>query len=54
MGSELKLFKLTERIKRQKENWYERLLRMTTDELPRMLLNYRPRGDRSVGLPVAG
>jgi hypothetical protein len=31
MCSELKIFNLTERTERQKESWYEHILRMTTD-----------------------
>jgi hypothetical protein len=30
--SELKIFNLTERIEKQKENWHEHILRMTTDK----------------------
>jgi hypothetical protein len=41
--SELKTFNLAERIEKQKENWYEHILRMTTDRLPKVLLNYKPR-----------
>jgi hypothetical protein len=33
--SELKIFNLTKRIEKQKENWQERILRMTTDRLPK-------------------
>jgi hypothetical protein len=41
--SELNIFNLTERIEQQKENWHEHILRMTTDRLPKVLLNYKPR-----------
>jgi hypothetical protein len=41
--SELKIFNLTERIEKQKENWHEHILRMTTDRLPKVVLNYKPR-----------
>jgi hypothetical protein len=42
--SELKIFNLTERTEKRKENWHEHILRMTTDRLPEVLLNYKPRG----------
>jgi hypothetical protein len=42
--SELKIFNLTERIEKQKENWHEHILRMTTDRLPKVLLKYNTRG----------
>jgi hypothetical protein len=51
--SELKIFNLTERIGKQKENWYECILRMTIDRLPKVLLNYKPRGYRNIGQPMA-
>jgi hypothetical protein len=51
--SELKIFNLTERIKKQKENCHEHILRMTTDRLPKVLLNYKPRGYRNIGRPIA-
>jgi hypothetical protein len=51
--SELKIFNLTERIEKQKENWHEHILRMTADRLPKVLLNYKPRGYRNVGRPMA-
>jgi hypothetical protein len=47
--SELKIFNLTERIEKQKENWHKHILRMTTDRLPKVLLNYKPRGYRNTG-----
>jgi hypothetical protein len=47
--SELKIFNLTERIEKQKGNWHEHILRMTTDRLPKVLLNYKPRGYRNIG-----
>jgi hypothetical protein len=51
--SKLKILNLTERIEKQKENWHEHILRMTTDRLPKVLLNYKPRGYQSIGQPVA-
>jgi hypothetical protein len=47
--SELKIFNLTDRIEKQKENWHEHILRMTTDRLPKVLLNYKPRGYQNIG-----
>jgi hypothetical protein len=46
--SELKTFNLTERTERKIEHWYKHILRMTTDRLPKELLNYKPRGRRSI------
>jgi hypothetical protein len=51
--SALKMFNLTERIEKQKENWHGQILRMTTDGLPKVLLNYKPRGYRNSGRPIA-
>jgi hypothetical protein len=53
MRSELKIFNLTERTEKQKENWHKYILRMTTDRLPKVLLNYKPRGYRNIGRPMA-
>jgi hypothetical protein len=52
--SELKIFNLTERIETQKENWYEHILRVIA-RLPEILLlvNYKPRGHRGIGRPIA-
>jgi hypothetical protein len=38
---------------KQNENWHEHILRMTTDRLPKVLLNYKPRGYRNIGQPIA-
>jgi hypothetical protein len=43
---------LNERIRGHKENRYEHILRLTTDMLPKILLNYKPRGEQSIGRPV--
>jgi hypothetical protein len=51
--SELKILNLTEIIEKQKENCHEHILRMTTDRLPKVLLNYKPRGYRNIGRPIA-
>jgi hypothetical protein len=48
--SELKIFNLTERIEKY---WHEHILRMTTDRLPKVLLNYKPRGYRNFGRSMA-
>jgi hypothetical protein len=52
-SSELKIFSLTERIEKQKENWHEHILRMTADRLTKVLLNYKSRGYRNIGRPMA-
>jgi hypothetical protein len=49
----IKNINLTERIEKQKENWHEHILRMATDRLPKVLLNYKPRGYRNIGRPMA-
>jgi hypothetical protein len=54
--SELKILNFTNRIENQKENCHEHILRMTTDRLPKVLkvlLNYKPRGYRNIGRPMA-
>jgi hypothetical protein len=51
--SELKLFNLTERIEKLKENCHEHILRMATDRFPKVLLNYKSRGYRNIGRPIA-
>jgi hypothetical protein len=45
---------LPEGTKSQKENCYEHILRMTTDGLLKILLDYEPRGYRSIGRSMAG
>jgi hypothetical protein len=47
------MFNLTESMEKQKENCHEHILRMTTDRLPKVLLNYKPRGCRNIGRPIA-
>jgi hypothetical protein len=37
--SEIKIFNSTERIEKQKENWYEYVLRMTTDRPPKLRIS---------------
>lgn len=49
--SEIKIFTLTERTERQTENWYECILRMTTDRLPKMY--QEPRGQWSMRWLIA-
>jgi hypothetical protein len=51
--SELKILNLTERIEKQKQNWNEHILRIITDTLPKVLINYKPRGYRNIGRPIA-
>jgi hypothetical protein len=51
--SESKIFNLTERTEKQKENCHEHILIMTTDRLPKVLLNYKPRGYRNIGRSMA-
>jgi hypothetical protein len=51
--SELKILNLMKRIEKHKENWHEHILRMTTDRLSKVLLNYKPRGYRNIGWPMA-
>jgi hypothetical protein len=51
--SELTIFNLTERIEKQKENYHEHILRITTDRFPKVLLNYKPREYRNIGRPIA-
>jgi hypothetical protein len=51
--SKLKIFNSTEKIEKQNENWHGHILRMTTDRLPKTLLNYKPRGYRNIGRPIA-
>jgi hypothetical protein len=51
--SELKILDLTERIENKKKYWHEHILRMTTDRLPKVLLNYKQRGYRNIGRPMA-
>jgi hypothetical protein len=53
LRSELKIINLTERIEKQKENCHGHILRMTTDRLTKILLNYKPRGYRNIGRPMA-
>lgn len=49
---DLKIFNLTNRIESMRNNWYEHVRRMPTDRIPQQLLQYKPRGRRSVGRPI--
>jgi hypothetical protein len=51
--SELNIFNLTEIIEKQKENCHEHILRITTDRLPKVLLNYKSSGYRNIGRSMA-
>jgi hypothetical protein len=42
-----------ENRKAKKKNGTNIILRMTTDRLPKVLLNYKPRGYRNIGRPIA-
>lgn len=48
---QLNIFNLTEIIQRQKHNWFQHIRRMNDDRLPKVILNYEPRGHRNVGRP---
>jgi hypothetical protein len=50
--SVLKIFNLTDRIEKQKENWHENIVEKTTDRLPKVLLDSKPRGYRNIGRPM--
>jgi hypothetical protein len=45
---------LIEKIEMRKENWCERIFRMKRDRLPKILLNYKARGQRSTGRYLVG
>lgn len=47
----LQIYNLYERVQAQKQNWYEHIERMEHYRLPKILLNYKPTGRRSVGRP---
>jgi hypothetical protein len=51
--SQLKIFNLTVRIGPQEENWYEHILRMTTDRIRKILPNIKCRGHLTIRRPVA-
>jgi ribosomal protein L34 len=51
--SGLQLFSLTVRMEIRKENRHGHILRMTTDTLRKILLNYKPRGYQNIGRPTA-
>ncbi|KAJ4431286.1 hypothetical protein ANN_19883 [Periplaneta americana] len=49
---DLNIFNLTNRIESMRNGWYEHVRRMPTDRIPQQLLQYKPRGRRSVGRPI--
>lgn len=50
---ELNIFKLIDRIKQYRNDWKQHIQRMTGDRIPKLMMNYNPKGRRSVGRPKA-
>ena len=48
---ELHVYNLNERLKENKNNWYEHLRRMDETRIAKRMFNYRPQGRRNVGRP---
>jgi hypothetical protein len=40
----IKIIQFNAGIERQKGNWHEHILRLTTKRFPKILINYKPRG----------
>lgn len=49
---ELNMDNLIDRIQNLKLNWLHHIERMSSNRLPRVLLNYHPKGKRNVGRPI--
>lgn len=49
--SELRIFKLIDRITKYRSDWKQHVDRMKEDRIPKLMMSYNPRGRRSVGRP---
>jgi hypothetical protein len=47
----LNIYNLSEEIENQKRNWYEHILRMDENRLPKIPLKYKPEGHTGTGKP---
>lgn len=49
--TELNITAITDTIESYRNNWYEHVLRMPNNSLPKRLLDYIPHGKRDIGRP---
>jgi hypothetical protein len=50
--TELQISQVVEFIYQYKKNWKERVDRMSSDRIPKMILKYQPKGKRNLGIPL--
>jgi hypothetical protein len=50
--TELQISQITEFIYQYRKNWKERVGRMSSDRIPKMILKYQPKGKRNLGRPL--
>jgi hypothetical protein len=50
--TELQMSQITEFIYQYRNNWKERVDRMSSDRIPKMILKYQPKGKRNFGRPL--
>jgi hypothetical protein len=49
--NELKVFSVNNRIQNNRLNWIHHVGRMEPESIPKQLMDYKPRGTRSIGRP---
>lgn len=49
--NELNIFRLNDKIKTNKYNWFQHVTRMDENRFPKQMLNYKPLGHRNIGRP---
>ena len=49
---ELNIFKLIDKIAQYRNNWRDHVDRMTEDRIPKIIMNYKPKGKRNIGRPL--
>jgi hypothetical protein len=50
--TELQISQITEFICQYRRNWKERVDRMSSDRIPKIILKYQPKGKRNLGRPL--
>jgi hypothetical protein len=50
--TELQISQIAEFIRQYRKNWKERVDRMSSDRIPKMVLKYQPKGKRELGRPL--
>jgi hypothetical protein len=51
--TELRMSQITEFIYQYRKNWKERVDRMRSDRIPKIILKYQPKGKLNLGRPLS-